>query len=121
MDDIARKLIEMEESVLEAFKARDDAAFTRYFSEDYVGIANDGIKTAADEVAGMHKLDVRELSMEDCNTIFPEKNVAVLSYVMIVKARIGDQEVSGKIFSSSVYVSRAGIWRTVLHTESRDA
>jgi hypothetical protein len=112
-------LIEMEKSVLEAFKNKRDDAFRKNFAGEYMGIANDGIKNADAEVAGMHKLDLREVHLENEKVMFPVKDVAILTYKMVVEGSLNGQDISGSVYSSSVYVNREDKWLAVLHTESK--
>jgi Domain of unknown function (DUF4440) len=112
------QLIEMERATIAAFKAKNDEAFTKFFSKNYVGIANDGMKTPADEVSGMHELDLREVEVVAETVSFPTPDVGILTYTMKVKADAGGKSVAGNIYASTVYAREGGAWRAVLHTES---
>jgi hypothetical protein len=112
------KILKMERATIAAFKAKADREFTRYFSKSYVGIANDGIKTAADEVAGMHKLDLKDIGVEGERVEFPANNVAIAIYTMKVNGSLGAQPIEGSIFTSTVYIQQGEQWNAVLHTES---
>jgi hypothetical protein len=111
-------LIDRERATVAAFKARDEREFTRFFSTRYVGIANDGIKSAVDEIAGMHRLQLREIMMDDEDVSFPSPDVGIITYTMKVRGRAGDDPISATIYTSTVYANEGGDWRAVLHTES---
>ncbi len=115
------KLIEMERATIAAFKAKNDKEFTKFFSKSYVGIANDGKKTSAEEVSGMHKLDLSDVVVEDEAVSFPTSDVGILTYTMKVKASVDGKAMNGNIYTSSVYAKEGDAWRVVLHTESMQA
>jgi ketosteroid isomerase-like protein len=115
------KLIDMEKATIAAYQAKDEKTFTQYFSKHYVGIANDGIKTRAEEVSGMRKMSVDDIAMEGEQVSFPSDDVAILTYTMKFRAKMDGKPVSGNIYSSTVYAKEDDGWRSVLHTESMPA
>jgi hypothetical protein len=115
---VGRQLIETERRTVEAFQAKRDSDFTRHFAPGYIGVANDGLKTTADELKGMHALELSALRVEEENVTFPADDVALLTYKMIVEGRRGDVKIDGSIMASTVYVKRDDAWLVVLHTES---
>jgi Domain of unknown function (DUF4440) len=112
------QLLDMERVTVEAFKRKDDDAFTRHFAHSYIGIANDGIKGAADEVAGMRKLDIADIRIENETVVFPAENVGLVTYTMVVDGSLKGKDISGSIHTSTVYIHQEGEWKAVLHTES---
>ncbi|MDB6063572.1 MAG: hypothetical protein JWM78_3675 [Verrucomicrobiaceae bacterium] len=117
-DPLSKQLFDMERATVAAFKRKDDRDFSKYFAADYIGVANDGIKTAADEITGMHKLDLEKIDVTDERINFPVKDVAILTYIMVVKGRLGDTDISCSIYTSTVYANQGDTWKSVLHTES---
>jgi hypothetical protein len=117
-DALRKKLLDMERSTVAAFKKKDDKEFTKHFSANYIGLANDGMKGSAEEIAGMHKLSLREISIRDEKIIFPAVNIAILTYTMNVNGTLGDTKITGQIYTSTVYVEESTGWKANLHTES---
>jgi Domain of unknown function (DUF4440) len=117
-ETLGKQLLEMERATVAAFKRKDDKEFTKHFARNYIGVANDGVKGSAEEIAGMHKLDLREISISDEKILFPAKNIAILTYTMSVDGTLGDKTVSGSIYSSTVYIKENEEWQANLHTES---
>jgi Domain of unknown function (DUF4440) len=118
-DGIKETLVSMERETLAAFKAKDERKFTQYFSKEYVGVANDGVKTADAEVAGMNMLDLKSLSLEEDKVTFPTDDVAVVTYKMMVSGKLQGKDISGPIYCSTVYAHRNARWEAMLHTESK--
>ena len=112
------EIIEMEKATVAAYKAKDAQAFTKFFSKNYIGLANDGVKTAADEVKKMRSIDATDIAIEGEKVSFPSEDVSVLTYNMKFKADINGKPMAGTIYASTVYAREAGEWRSVLHTES---
>lgn len=117
-DETKKQILEMEKGFLDAYRKRDAAAFTENFAEDYIGIANDGMKTTAGEVEKMNTFDLDELHLEDEEISFPAENTAIVTYKMVSHGRFQGKEVTGKIYTSTVWIKRDGQWSAVLHTES---
>jgi ketosteroid isomerase-like protein len=112
------EIIEMERATVAAYKAKDVKGFTQFFSKNYIGLANDGVKTAADEVEKMRTIDAQDISIEGEKVSFPSDDVGVLTYNMKFKADVNGQPMAGTIYASTVYAREDGAWRSVLHTES---
>jgi len=111
-------LIAVEKDTLKAFKAKDEKAFTQHFAADYIGVAADGMKDAAGELKGMHKLDLDSLSMEDEKVSFPADGTAVITYTMPAEGKMSGKPFKGKVYCATVYLKRGEAWEVVLHTES---
>lgn len=116
--EVANRLIQMEKATVAAFKAKDEPEFVRHFSAQYIGVAGDGIKTAADEVRGMLALDLSEVKVEDANATFPTPDMAIVTYTMVVDGHRQRVAIHLVIYTSTVYAKRDGAWKAVLHTES---
>ncbi len=114
---IAEDLIELEKQTLAAYKRHDAPAFTKAFGRDYIGVANDGVLTAEDELKKMTQLELSELHLEDPKVTFPTESVAVITYKMITSGKAAGKPMSATIYTSTVYVKRER-WEAVLHTEA---
>lgn len=110
----------MEKGFLETYKNKDAEAFKKNFADDYVGIANDGMQTVEKEIKKMSRFDVSSIRMEDEEVMFPAEDVAVLTYKMVSEGTFDGKEVSGTIYTSTVYLNRGDKWQVVLHTESME-
>lgn len=110
-------LIALEKETLAAYKRHDAKSFTKAFGRDYVGVADDGVIGAQDEVNKMMKLQLDELHLEDPQVAFPTDGVAVMTYRMIARGA----KVDATIHTSTVYVQRGERWEAVLHTETMAA
>jgi hypothetical protein len=111
-------IINQERETVMAFKEKRKDLFTKNFSEKYIGVASDGIKTADDEVEGMLKLDLNDINVADEKVSFPTNDIAIMTYKMIVKGKLKEKDISGTIYCSTVFALQQNKWLSILHTES---
>ena len=118
-DSKSNEISSLEKFTINAFKEKQPVSFTKYFSSDYIGVANDGVKDAAAEIKGMLKLDIKEIRVLDERISFPENNLGIMTYTMAVTGKLNEQDISGEIYCSTVYLKKASGWQSILHTESK--
>ena len=110
-------VINMEKAVWEAWKNKQTEAFKKSMASDYVGVYDEGVKTADKEMADMPKADLQSYSISDTKVTFPDADVAVITYKVAMKGTMAGKDFSGNYNSSSVWMKKGENWVTILHTE----
>jgi len=110
-------IIDSEKAAWEAYKNKNADAFKRLMATEYHGVYAEGIQTLETEVADMAKAELQEYSLADLKVVFPDPDVAVITYKATTKGTFNGQNRSGTYNSGSVYVKRGEKWLGVFHTE----
>ncbi len=109
---------DLEKSAWEAYKNKQGDAFRKLLAKDYYGAYAEGIKNLDAEVADMEKGELRQYSFADTKVVFPNPDVAVMTYKVTMQGTSSPgQDISGTYNASSVWVKRDGKWLGALHTE----
>lgn len=115
--ETATLLINMEQACLDAYKAKDEAAFREHIAEDYVGVSDDGFRTIEDDIAEMNAIDLTKLDSADQKLFFPTPDTGILTYTMMSEGSYDGEEFSSTMYVSTVWVKRDNKWQSVLHNE----
>ena len=111
-------VVNLEKSAWEAYKNKQGDAFRKLLAKDYYGAYAEGIKNLDAEVADMEKGELRQYSFADTKVVFPNPDVAVMTYKVTMQGTSSaGQDISGTYNASSVWVKRDGKWLGALHTE----
>lgn len=107
----------MEQACLDAYKAKDEAAFREHIGEDYVGVSDDGFRTIEDDIVEMNAIDLTRLDSKDQKLFFPTPDTGILTYTMMSEGMYDGEEFESTMYVSTVYVKRDARWQSVLHNE----
>lgn len=110
-------IIDSEKGAWEAYKNKDADAFKKLMAPDYYGVYAEGIQSLRADVADMPKADLQEYSLADLKVVFPQADVAVITYKATTKGNFNGQARSGTYNAGTVYIKRGGKWLGVFHTE----
>jgi hypothetical protein len=107
----------LEKSAWESYKNKQADVFKKLMSHDYYGEYAEGIKNLDREVADMAKTDLGEYSLADMKVVFPNTDVAVITYKTTIQQTSEGKDMSGTYNSASIWVKKGGKWLEVFHTE----
>jgi hypothetical protein len=113
------KLEALERKVWDAFKAQDLAAAKQVISPEASSIDMSGFATFAQFEPMMKDYAVDSYTLSDFNLLVLDKDAAVLTFSATQNAKYkGEPIPSGPYYCSTTYVSRAGKWFAMFHTET---
>lgn len=120
--DLEKELIEKEKLTWELYKAKKPDELKKHYTSDFKAIVAGQIRNADQDNAGMsdpNLMDLKEYSMSDIHVTFPSKDVAIMTYKLILKGLHKGKKASGNFVSSSVWVNQGGTWKSALYTEEK--
>lgn len=112
----AGTITDLEQSVWRAYKNKQPRSFKGLLYKTYYGVYADGIKTLDMEVADMEKTDLHSDSFADIEVVFPNANIAIITYQRTQGATFDGKDVSGTYYNESVWVKKGDKWLNTLHT-----
>jgi len=116
---LVEKLAGEEKAIWGSVKNKQADEFGSFLADDYTAVYNDGIRNKSEDVESVRNVDLKDFSFTDVKVVFPQKNMAVVTYKATVHGSFKGQDFSGVYFCSSVWVIRGGKWLGVLHTEAK--
>ena len=113
------KLEALERKIWEAFKAQDLAAAKQLIASEASSIDMNGFSTFAEFEPMMKDYTVDSYTLSDFNVIPLDRDAAVLTFSATQNAKYkGEPVPSGPYHCSTTYMSRAGKWVAMFHTET---
>ena len=112
----AGTIVDLEESVWQAYKNKQTRSFTKLFYKTYYGVYASGIKTLDMEVADIEKTELQNYSFADIKVEFPNPNVAIITYKTKQEATFDTKDISGTYYNESVWVKKGEKWLNTFHT-----
>ncbi|MFN0122571.1 MAG: nuclear transport factor 2 family protein [Blastocatellia bacterium] len=116
---LSAAVTEKEKAVWEAIKNKQFDEARKAWADDYTGVYDTGMRTAAQDLADVRNLDVQSYEMKDVKVTIASKDTAVITYQAMMKGKAGKQDVSGAYNVASVWVEREGQWLTQMHTDMK--
>jgi hypothetical protein len=112
-------LIDGEKAAWDAFRNKQEAGMRNWCAKDYTGVYAEGLTNVKGEVADMAKWKFENVSFADWKVTFPDKDMAVMTYKVMIKGIHDGKDASGTYNASTALVNRGGKWMAVLHTETK--
>src|ERR1041385_6672727 len=104
MDDSA--LEAAEKGVWQAFKDKKADEFKAMFASGYQGVYNDGIVGVKDEFGALKKANIKDFEIKETHVSHPTKTSALVTGKVEVDGSMGDKDISGNYYTSSLWVKR---------------
>jgi hypothetical protein len=115
----AGTIADLEDSAWQAYKNKQGRTFSKLLYKSYYGVYADGIKSLDMEVADMEKTDLHRYSLADIDVVFPNANVAIITYKTTQEATFDGKDVSGTYYNESVWIKKGDKWLNTFHTAIR--
>ena len=112
----AGTIIDLEDSAWQAYKNKQTRSFTKLLYKTYYAVYAGGIKTLDMEVADIAKTELHDYSLADIQVVFPNANVAIITYKTKQGATFDRKDVSGTYYNESVWVKKDEKWLNTFHT-----
>jgi len=113
-------IVDAEKGVWQAFKDKKADEFKAMFAPGYQGVYNDGIVGVKDEVDALKKSNIKDFEIKETHVSHPTKTSALVTGKVEVDGAMGDKDISGNYYTSSLWVKRGEKWLTILHTEAKE-
>lgn len=105
-----------EKAAWQAYKDKNEEAFTKLAAPEYHSVYDSGIRTLADEMAAMKGFTLNSFVFSDFKSASPDPDTAINTYTVKMDAMSGDEKISGMVNAASVWRKINGEWRVVFHT-----
>ena len=112
-------IIENEQAVWEAAKAKDVARFNRLVAEDARMVFESGVLTRADYLSGLPDRTITDFHLTDFLVLRPNAQTAIIIYKASRSGTYKGQPFPpATVREASVWVNRGGNWVAVLNQET---
>lgn len=104
----------------EAFKNKDTKAFLAIVTDDYTAVIADGNgeRDLTGTLDSMKEITINSYTLSDFKLTSIDSNAALLRYQASANYTIGNQEVSGKLAVSDIWVKRGEEWKSLRYHET---
>ena len=109
-----------EKAAWQAFKDKKSDEFKKLLSVDFMGVYSDGVQTLQKELDTMQKWDMKSFSFSDFNVVFPDADIATMTYTVTVEGTSEGKDASGTYNAGSVWRKHNGEWQAVFHTNAKE-
>jgi Domain of unknown function (DUF4440) len=118
----SRKLaMNKEKALWEALKTHDASVFESSLASDYTGVYADGVRNRKEEIAAIPTINLKDYAISNVNIAGPLRDATLVTYKITIEGTRSGRDISGAYYVSSLWVSRGGLWRNVLHAAVRQA
>ena len=112
-------IIAKEKATWDAVKKKDWDAFGAMLASDYVEVLDSGVHDKAAALTGVKDFDLSEVTYADWKMIPVDKDAALITYSVTVKAKYKGQDVPpGPYREASAWVNRNGQWLAIYYQET---
>jgi hypothetical protein len=113
------EIIAKEKSTWDAVKKKDWDAFGAMLASEYVEVLDNGVHDKASALTGVKDFDLSEVTYSDWKMIPVDKDAAIITYSVTVKAKYKGEDVPpGPYREASVWVNRNGQWLAIFYQET---
>jgi hypothetical protein len=120
--DLKDELVAIDKALWGAWSVGNAAPFKEHLADDYVqAVAGAGVTSGKDKViAGLSPGDceLKSFDFQDVTIRQLGQDVAILNYVANQDVSCGGEKLPPRVFSTSVYVRRAGKWLALNYQET---
>lgn len=104
----------------EAVKKKDWDAFTKWMTDDYLEVVDDGVHDKATTLQLIKDYDLSDYTLSDWKMTPIDTNAVLITYTANVTAKFkGEAIPAGPWRESSAYVNRNGEWLAIYYQETR--
>ena len=111
--------LQQETAIWQAFKDKNVQAFGSMFAPDYVGFDSDGPTTRAKQIDAVQASKIESFGMNNFASRMISPDDLLTTDVVEVKGRMGNQDVSGRYQSASLWHRSGSKWLTADHCEMK--
>jgi hypothetical protein len=112
-------IIAKEKATWDAVKKKDWDAFGAMLTSEYVEVLDSGVHDKAAALTGVKDFDLSEVTYSDWKMIPVDKDAALITYSVTVKAKYKGQDVPpGPYRETSAWVNRNGQWLAAYYQET---
>jgi hypothetical protein len=113
------EIIAKEKATWDAVKKKDWDAFGAMLASEYVEVLDSGVHDKTAALAGVKDFDLSEVTYADWKMIPVDKDAALISYSVTVKAKYKGEDVPpGPYRETSAWVNRNGQWMAIYYQET---
>jgi hypothetical protein len=113
------EIIAKEKSTWDAVKKKDWDAFGAMLASEYVEVLDNGVHDKASALTGVKDFDLSEVTYSDWKMIPVDKDAAIITYSVTVKAKYKGEDVPpGPYREASAWVNRNGQWLAIFYQET---
>lgn len=113
-------LIAREQGFWDARQHRRSDFFRANLAEDAVAVTATGIKRKTDALRDVANPDciIKRYSLANFETVKVSKNVFLLTYAVEQEITCGSEQLTTRVYATSIYVSRTGPFLRIFHQET---
>ena len=115
---LQKELVDMENSMWNAWKAKDASVFEKNLSADTVLVGGSGVSNKKTVIGGMSDCDISSFSLSDWKMTKLNANAVLLTYKGTQSGTCGGTAVPASVWASSIWVKRKGAWVATFHQET---
>src|SRR5215216_4879733 len=110
-----------EKSAWQAFKDKNADAFKKIVDKDIRSVYPNRVSTSLqNELADMHKWDMKSFQFSDFDIFSDEKDVIVTTYKVKLEGTVDGKDMSGTYNAGSVWKLENGQWLAIFHTNIKE-
>lgn len=112
-------IIAKEKATWDAVKKKDWDAFGALLASDYIEVLDSGVHDKAASLEGVKDFDLSEVNYSDWKMIPIDKDAAIITYSVTVKAKYKGEDVpAGPYREASAWINRNGQWLAIYYQET---
>ena len=106
-----------EEAIVAAIKAKQYDKFQDMLDPTFTSVYGSGIEGRAPEVEAVKKVTIRGADLSEFKAHQLDPAIVLVTYKVKYDGSMGEQDVSGEYWGSSVWRKKDGKWLAVYHSE----
>lgn len=115
---LQKQLADMETTLWNAWKNKDQKPFQTHLSADSVLVGDGGVTNKTGVLGGMSACDIKSFSLSDWKLTKLNASTSLLTYKGTQEGTCGGTAVPATVWGSTIWVKRKGAWVAAFHQET---